>query len=146
VKAELPEELFSVVQRGIPALLLTVDPEGFPHTAFTFVATPATDSIAFVMDEGSTTQKNIERTKMASLQILARNNQVYLAKGPIRVSETKLKHSPAPSRRAIMELSSIRNQAWQQVRVAPLTYEYTDRAREWESALPHLYAELRGEE
>lgn len=146
MKAELPEELFSVLQFGIPAILLTMDSEGFPHTAFTFVATQARDSIAFVMDEGSTTQKNIERTKMASLQILARDNQVYLAKGSIRVSETKLKHSPASSRRAIMELSSVKNQAWRQVRVAPLTYEYTDRAREWESALPQLYAELRGEE
>ncbi len=144
--AELPEELFLALQNGVPALLLTVDSEGFPHTAFTFAATRARDWLAVVVDEGSTTLKNIERTKQASVQILARDNLAYLLKGLASIEEKKLQHSPAPSRRAVIELSSVKYQAWTQVRVLPLTYTYSERADEWKSALPHLYAELRGEE
>jgi hypothetical protein len=144
MKAELPDDLLSVLKNGVPALVMTVDADGFPHTGFSFAATRAKDSLAVVVDEGSSTQKNIERTKQASAQILANDNRVYLLKGSVSLRE-KLKHSPAPSRRAVIQLSAVKNQAWQQVRVSPLTYEYSERAREWESALPRLYAELRGE-
>lgn len=142
---ELPDELFSPLRAGVPALLLTVDEYGFPHTAFTYSSTQAKNSVACVVDEHSTTEKNIARTQKASIQILAEGNCVYLLKGIVRIEESILKNSPAPAHRAILELNSVMNQAWAQVQVAPLAYEYTERAHEWVSALPSLYAELRRE-
>ena len=140
---DLPNELFSVLQTGVPAFLITVDENGYPHTAFTYAATLAKDFVAFVVDEKSTTEKNVMRTQKASVQILADGNCVYLLKGSVRLGDARLKHSPAPARRAVMELSSVKNQAWVQIRVAPLTYDYSERAQEWVSQLPHLYVELR---
>jgi len=146
MQVELPDDLISVLQSGVPALLLTVDESGFPHTAFTYAATRAKDFVAFVVDEKSTTEKNILRAHQASLQILAAGNCVYLLKGTVRVEASTLKNSPAPAHRAILGLSSVKNQAWAQIQVAPLAYEYSERALDWVSALPLLYAELRGDE
>ncbi len=143
---QLPEKLLATLREGLPALLITVDENGWPHTAFTFATATDSRKIAFVADEGSSTLANIERTGQASVQILARDNQVYLLKGKVRVSEGKLKSSPVPSRRAEIELTLAKDQAWPAIAVSPLHYEYSPHTRAtWESAVGRIYAELRGE-
>ncbi len=143
---QLPEKLLATLREGVPALLITAGEDGLPHTAFTFVAATRPNYVAVVIDEGSATLANIERTQQASVQILAPDNQVFLLKGQVRISESKLKSSPVPSRRAEIELSSVKNQAWPTVVVSPLRYAYAPQARStWESAVAHIYAELRGE-
>ena len=143
---EHPEKFLSVLREGLPALLITVDQDGFPHTAFTFAAATLAQQVAFVVDDVSTTLANIERTGIASIQILAKDNQVYLLKGKVRISESRMKHSPVASRRAIIELHSVRNQAWAEIAVSPLTYINSPRAALlWANAVPKIYAELRGE-
>lgn len=143
---EMPKELFAVLSTGVPAILLTVDEDGFPHTAFTFAAASRPDCVAVVADDGSKTLANIERTRKASVQVLAEGNIVFLLKGTVRVSGSPLTASPVPSRRAVIELAYVKNQAWPEIAVAPIAYEYSERTRaRWEGALPRLYAELRGE-
>jgi flavin reductase (DIM6/NTAB) family NADH-FMN oxidoreductase RutF len=142
---QIPEALLTVLRVGVPALLLTVDEDNLPHTAFTFAATAHPDRIAVVVDEGSRTLANIERTSKASVQIIAPGNLVYLLKGSVRISETRLASSPAPSRRAEIALTWVKNQAWREIAVTPLTYEYSALARaRLEEAAPRLFAELRG--
>ena len=143
---EMPKELFAILSAGTPAILLTVDADGYPHAAFTFAAASRPDCVAVVADDGSRTLTNIERTRKASLQVLAPGNIVFLLKGTVRLSASPLAASPVPSRRAVIELDSVKNQAWPEIAVAPLAYEYSERTRaRWEGALPRLYAELRGE-
>ncbi len=146
IQNQLPQDLLVVLREGVPALLVTMDAEGYPHTAFTFAVANSQNQIAMVVDEGSTTSKNIARSGKASLQILATENRVYLLKGLVRVRETRLTHSPVPSRRGDLEVVAVKNQAWPEIKVAPLTYEYSERAQTlWREAVPRLYAELRGE-
>ncbi len=144
--SQLPEKLLATLRKGLPALLITVDENGWPHTAFTFAAATEPNKVIVVADEGSNTLANIERTGQASVQILAPENQVYLLKGRVRVSESKLKSSPVPSHRAEIDLTLVKNQAWPSIAVSPMTYEYSPQARAtWESAVARIYAELRGE-
>ena len=142
----LPEKLFDTLQKGLPALLITSGADGYPHTAFTFVAATQPNQIAVVVDDGSTTLANLQRTGQASVQILGNENQVYLLKGRVRISESKLKNSPVPSCRAVIELQSVRNQAWLEIAVSPLNYIYSPQAAQRRAnAVPEIYAELRGE-
>ncbi len=144
--SQLPEKLLVTLREGVPALLITVGEDGLPHTAFTFAAAAEPNRVVVAVDEGSATLANIQRSGQASVQILAPDNQVFLLKGRVRISESKLKSSPVPSRRAEIALSSVKNQAWPTVVVSPLRYEYAPQARAtWESAVAHIYAELRGE-
>ncbi len=142
----LPEKLFATLRGGLPALLITIGEDGYPHTAFTFAAATRANEIAVVADDGSKTLANLQRTRQASVQILANENQVYLLKGRVRISETRLTNSPVPSRRATIELDSVRDQAWPEIAVSPLTYIYSPQAAtRWANAVPKIYAELRGE-
>ncbi len=143
---EIPETLLAHLRQGLPALLLTVDEEGYPHTAFTFAATCQSNRVAIVVDDGSRTLANIQRTGQASIQILAPGNIVYLLKGTVALSDDRLTSSPVPSRRGEIELTSAKNQAWPEIAVSPFTYAYSPSARaHWENVLPRLYAELRGD-
>lgn len=142
----MPDDLFQVLQAGLPAILLTIDENGFSHTAFTFAAARQPTSVAVVVDDGSRSLANIERTGQASVQILAPDNLVYLLKGKVSLSSTRLASSPVPSRRADIELVSVKNQAWPEISVSPLTYVYSVHAwARWSSAVPRIYAELRGD-
>ncbi len=143
---QIPDDLLQVLQAGVPAILLTVDENGFAHTAFTFAAARQRNGVAVVVDDGSRSLANIERTGRASVQVLAPDNRVYLLKGTVRLSSTRLTSSPVPSRRAEIELVSVKNQAWPEIAVSPLSYEYSTHARShWEGAVPRIYAELRGD-
>ncbi len=142
----MPDDLFQVLSAGVPAILLTVDENGFAHTAFTFAAARQPNGVAVVVDDGSRSLANIERTGRASLEVLAPDNLVYLLKGMVRLSSTRLTSSPLPSRRAEIELVSVKNQAWPEIAVSPLSYDYSTHARaHWSSAVPRIYAELRGD-
>jgi hypothetical protein len=144
--SQMPDDLFQVLQAGVPAILLTVDENGYAHTAFTLAATRQPNAVAVVVDDGSRSLANIERTGRASVQILAPDNQVYLLKGTVQLSSTHLTSSPVPSCRAEIELVSVKNQAWPEIAVLPLSYEYSTHVRRrWESAVPRIYAELRGD-
>lgn len=144
---QMPDDLLRVLHAGVPAILLTVDENGFAHTAFTFAAAGQPNRVAVVVDDGSRSLANIERTGRASLEVLAPDNLVYLLKGMARLSSTRLTSSPVPSRRAEIELVSVKNQAWPEIAVSPLEYDYSTHARaHWESAVPRIYAELRGDE
>ncbi len=143
---QMPDDLFQVLQTGVPAILLTVDENGYAHTAFTFAAARQPNVVAVLVDDGSHTLANIERTGTASVQVLAPGNRVYLLKGTVRVSSTRLTSSPVPSRRGEIELVSVKNQAWPEIAVSPLSYEYSSHAQaHWSSAVPRIYAELRGD-
>ncbi len=142
---QIPDDLFPVLQAGVPAILLTVGQNGFAHTAFTFAAARQPNSVAVMVDDGSRTLANIEWTGKASVQILAPNNQIFLLKGTVRLSSAHLISSPVSSRRAEIELVSVTNQSWPEIAVSPLSYDYSTHARSlWESAVPRIYAELRG--
>lgn len=146
IDSSVPDDLFHILRAGSPAILVTVDDDGFPHTAFTFTASRVHNRIAVMVDDGSRTLANIERTGQASVQVLAPGNRVYLLKGRVTPDRTRLASSPAPSRRVEIEVVSVKNQAWPEIAVSALEYDYGPAARtHWVEAIPRIYAELRGD-
>lgn len=136
--------LATLLAAGTPAILLTVDESGFPHTAFTYAITTEAHRLAVAVDEATRTLANLERTGKASVQILGGGNIVYLLKGRVYVSSGRLTASPVPSRRAEIEIQSVKNQAWSGVAVEALAYHYLDPLQsQWQGALPFVLGELR---
>lgn len=81
VTPDLPPVLLQILRQGCPALLLTVGPDGFPHTAFTWAVAVDTAHLRFAADHGSVTLTNLERESRAALQIIGPDNLIFLVKG-----------------------------------------------------------------
>lgn len=144
VNPDLPPALLQVLRRGCPALLLTVDPDGFPHTAFTWTVALDAAHLRFAADHGSVTLTNLERESRAALQIISQNNLIFLVKGAARLAKPQIE--AAPFRVAMMDLaiSEVKDQSWPGVRVQPLGYEWPPEQRESMRAMEQaVYTEMR---
>jgi hypothetical protein len=136
--------LLQILRQGCPALLLTIGPDGFPHTAFTWAVTREATTLRFAADHGSVTLTNLERESRAALQIISLDNLVFLVKGATRLVKPQIE--AAPFRVAMMDLavSEIKDQSWPGVRVQPLGYEWPPEQRESMLAMEQaVYAEMR---
>lgn len=141
---QLPDRLFTFLHGGTPALLLTVDADGFARTAYTWAAAPDTGRVRFAADRGSTTLGNIERDGKAALQIAGASNILFLVKGGVRVIREQVAALPFPVSLAEMTVTEAKDQAWPGVTVTPLTYEWPEDQREKMNAMEAaVYEELR---
>lgn len=140
----LPSRLANHVSDGMPGLLLTVDGEGYPHTAFTWVVAVALDRLRFGADDGSTTLANLERSGLASVQIINEEGQPYLVKGNASIASRLIQSAPFKIALVEMGIVEVRDQSWIGVNVSPLAYEWApadrDKMLEMEQA---VYAEMR---
>ena len=83
----LPDGLHRLLRAGLPVVLVTVDADGWGHTAMTWAVAVAPDRVRFGVDHGSATLANLERAGKAALQVIARDNAIALIKGrakPVR--------------------------------------------------------------
>jgi predicted pyridoxine 5'-phosphate oxidase superfamily flavin-nucleotide-binding protein len=126
----LPPHLIGFLQHGAPAILATVDEEGWPHLVMTWAAARDDHTVRFVADLHTTTSANLEREGRATLQVTGANNLLFLIKGDIRRVKERIEAAPFPM--AIMELkaTSVKDQAWEHAVVAPLTYQWVGDSRE----------------
>ncbi|MBM4422281.1 MAG: hypothetical protein FJ030_02680 [Chloroflexi bacterium] len=144
VTSELPDRLLAALRAGTPALLLTVNDDGFANAAHTWAAAPDSRRIRFGADHGSVSLANLQREERASLQIMAAGNLAYLVKGAARTLKERI--AAAPFRIALIEMavSEVKDQSWPGVTVAPLAYEWPDDKREAMLAMEQaVYTELR---
>jgi hypothetical protein len=130
VTSQLPGPLLNLLQTGCPALLLTIGPDGLPHTAYTWLVALEATTIRFAADHGSTTLANLEREWRASLQIIAQGNFVFLIKGTVRQVKPQIEAAPFKMAMMALQVSEVKNQAWPGVSVQPLAYEWTPDRRE----------------
>jgi hypothetical protein len=140
----LPERLLEYLQVGAPALLLTIGQDGYANAAYTWAAAPDAERVRFGADAASTTFANLERTKRAALQVIGAGDMLYLVKGTARLIKENI--AAADFSIAMMELSvaETKNQAWQDVTVAPLAYAWPAEKQEAMRAMEEaVYAELR---
>src|SRR5437660_11171018 len=77
----LPEGLHRLLRAGLAVVLVTVDADGWGHTAMTWAVAVAPDRVRFGVDHGSATLANLERAGKAALQVIARDNAIALIKG-----------------------------------------------------------------
>jgi pyridoxamine 5'-phosphate oxidase-like protein len=141
---ELPQRLLDCLRAGAPVLLLTTGEDGFPNTAYTWALALDAGRVRFGADLGSATLANLQRTGRAALQIIGRDNLVFIVKGTAR--RVKERIAATPLRIAMMELEvvAVKDQAWRQAAVTPLAYEWQDDLRAAMQAMEQaVYAEMR---
>jgi len=139
----LPEGLHRLLRAGLPVVLVTVDADGWGHTAMTWAVAVAPDRVRFGVDHGSATLANLERAGKAALQVIARDNAIALIKGRAKPVRARI---AAPFAIAMWELVpiAVKDQAWAPVTVSPLAYAWTGpKAEALRRAEEAVLAELR---
>lgn len=143
--ADLPEKLFNFLNEGAPALLLTVDEDGYPHTAMTWVVARDRQTIRLGGDIGSTTLVNLDREGRAGLQIIGPDNLIFLIKGRVRQIKERIEAAAFPIAMMELTVAEAKDQSWGDiVHVAPLSYQWVGDKREEMAAMEEaVLAELR---
>lgn len=144
VTASLPNALLKLLKEGCPALLLTLGADGYPATAFTWVAATNARRVRFGADLGSATLDNLQRERRASLQIIGQGNLLFLIKGT--AWQVKPQVDAASMKIALMQMdvTEVKDQSWPGVTVRPLAYEWLSEQRERMLAMERaIYAEMR---
>ena len=140
----LPDTLLAYLYGGAPALMLSMGVDGYPHAAYTWTAAPDPHRVRFGVDRATTTFDNLHRNERAALQIIGRRGLLFIVKGPVRLIKDGI--AAVPFGLSMMELAvvEVKNQAWREVTVAPLAYEWVDGQRQTMPATEQaIYAELR---
>ncbi|HXV99307.1 MAG TPA: pyridoxamine 5'-phosphate oxidase family protein [Anaerolineae bacterium] len=141
---QLPDALLSVLRAGCPALLLTVGVDGFAHTAYTWAVALDATTLHFAADHGSSTLANLEREQRAALQIISRENLIFLIKGAATPVKPQLEAAPFKIALWALAVRGVKDQSWPGVRVQPLGYEWPPEQREAMLAIEQaVYTEMR---
>lgn len=144
VKRALSRRVAEYAARGAPGMLLTIDGEGYPHTAFTWLVATSQEQLRFGADQGGTTISNIERSGVASVQIIIEEGQPYLIKGKVAMVSPVIKSAPFEMALMELEILEVRDQSWIGVSVRALDYEWAPKEREEMLEVEQaVYAELR---
>lgn len=144
VTTKLPGPLLSVLNKGCPALLLTVGSDGFPSTAYTWIVATTPSTIHFGADHGSATLTNLERDKRASLQIISQDNLIFLVKGTTSQIKSQIEAAPFKIAMMALEVVEVKDQSWPGVTVKSLGYEWAPEQMDKMQAMEQaVYAEMR---
>jgi hypothetical protein len=140
----LPERLFRALPPGLPAVLITVDEDGFGYAVMTWAVALRPDRMRFVADHRSRTLANLLRTGKASVEIIARDNALAMVKGAVRQVRERVGAAPFGMAMWEMSVADIRDQTWEHVVVSPLTFEWVGaKADEMRCIEQAVLAELR---
>lgn len=141
---ELPVPLFQLLREGAPAILATQGGDGWAHLVMTWAAAKDRQTVRFGADVGSTTEANLQREGKAALQVIGRDNILFLLKGTTRTVKGQIEASPFPVAMVELDLREAEDQSWPGVMVAPLTYQWTGAdAADAAAAERAVLAELR---
>lgn len=124
----LPAALRPLLDTGLPALLLSVDAAGLPHSAYTWVVAPSETTLHLGVEGGTTTRQNLDRDPRAALHLIAPENQLYLIKGTVAWVTPRLESAPFDIGVMALTIQSVKDQTWPGVRVSPLSYVWDDPA------------------
>lgn len=118
----LDADVFGGLHMGVTGLLLTVDELGWPHAAFTWMATPEPHRFRAVADRGSTTLVNLERTHKGAVEVIVAEGTPWLIKGTLNHVIGEIPGCRLPLAVVELQIVSVRNQAWGPVTVSPIRY------------------------
>jgi hypothetical protein len=130
VSNQFSDPLLNALFDGAPALLLTVGKDGYPRTAFTWVVSGNRKEVLFGADHGTVTLENLEREGRAAIQIILRENLVYLVKGPVKVVKERLQAAPFKMGAWVLDVKEVKDQSWPAVHVSPFEYTWSDDIRD----------------
>jgi hypothetical protein len=140
----LPGRIFTALQSGLPAILITVDEDGFGHAVMTWAVALRPDCVRFVADHRSRTLANLHRTGKAGVEIIARGNVLAMIKGAARQIRERVDAAPFGMAMWELAVAEVRDQAWENVVVSPLAFEWVgSKADEMRRVEQAVLAELR---
>ena len=143
IATKLTDVQFETMHSGCPGLLVTVEADHFPTTAFVWTVAVSHKEVRFGV-EGGTSLKNLEREGKASLQIIGARNQVFLIKGKTKLAKPVFESVPFESAMMSLDVAEVKDQAWPEVFVRELAYEWTsERREEWLGIEQAVYREMR---
>ncbi len=118
--------------------------DGWPNLVMTWAAARDAQTVRFGVDAGSPTSANIERNGKATLEIIGTGGIIFRLKGTAEIIKGRIAAAPFPIAMAELVVHEAKDQAWPEVTVSPLSYEWEgpqkDRMEAMEQA---VYAELR---
>ena len=141
---QLPKRLLTVLENGGPALLLTIGEDGFPTTAYTWAMAINATTLRFAADHESATESNLQRERRATLQIISRENLIFLIKGTTVPVKAQIEATPFKMRLMALEVLEVKDQTWPGVSVLPLAYEWSPEQKAQMLAMEQaVYQEMR---
>ena len=78
ITPNLPEKLVGYLRPGAPALLLTAGADGYATSAYTWALALDARRLRFAVDVGGSSMSNLQRTGLASLQVIGPGSRVHV--------------------------------------------------------------------
>ncbi len=143
----LPAKLLGYLRPGAPALMLSSGADGYATSAYTWAIAIDDKCVRFAVDVGGSSMTNLQRTGLASIQIIGPGNVSFLVKGKSRLIKDRI-DAAAPYSIMIweMEVMGAKDQSWTGVSTTALSYEWPAEQREAMLKMEQaVYAEMRGD-
>lgn len=126
VEAVLALPVLRRLGRGCPALVLSVDADGYPRSTYSWLVAVGPDALRFGVDRDRGTSANLLRDGRAALQVVGTGGLNLLLRGPVY----RLPSSAPALAEAGMEawqlcLRQQQDQGWPGVRTSALSYRAT---------------------
>jgi ADP-ribose pyrophosphatase YjhB (NUDIX family) len=141
----LPEKLVGYLRPGAPALLLTSGADGYSTSAYTWALALDDKRLRFAVDVGGSSMANLQRTGLASVQVIGPGDVSFLVKGKSRLVKERIDAS-APYSIMLweMDVMGAKDQSWTGVSTTALMYEWPAQQREAMLKMEQaVYAEMR---
>lgn len=143
----LPAKLLGYLRPGAPALMLSSGADGYATSAYTWAIAIDDKHVRFAVDVGGSSMTNLQRTGLASIQVIGPGNVSFLVKGKSRLIKDRI-DAAAPYSIMIweMEVMGAKDQSWTGVSTTALSYEWPAEQREAMLKMEQaVYAEMRGD-
>ena len=141
----LPAKLLGYLRPGAPALMLSSGADGYATSAYTWAIAIDDKRIRFAVDVGGSSMGNLQRSGLASIQVIGPGSVSFLVKGKSRLIKERIE-SAAPYSIMIweMEVMGAKDQSWTGVSTTALMYEWPAEQREAMLLMEQaVYAEMR---
>ena len=141
----LPQKLVGYLRPGAPALLLSCGADGYATSAYTWAIAIDGKRIRFAVDVGGSSMGNLQRSGLASIQVIGPGSVSFLVKGKSHLIKERIE-SAAPYSIMIweMDVMGAKDQSWTGVSTTALMYEWPAEQREAMLLMEQaVYAEMR---
>lgn len=120
----VPQRLLDFLSGGAPAILASAGADGWPYLVMTWAVARDARTVRVAVDVGSTTQANLTRDAVATVQVLGPDNLVFLVKGRARTIKTQLAAAAFPISMVELAVVEVKDQAWPVAAVSPLRFAW----------------------
>lgn len=121
----LSAQALARLRRGVPALVLSADGGGWPHSSYTWAVAASAQCLRLAVDAGSTTGANLAAGGRGGLQVVGNSGLNLLICGTVRLLRARIA-AAGPAAMELWELGveSVQDQSWPGVATSALAYRW----------------------